>query len=285
VALFRLLPCVEKVGIYQLRERRRRAEAGGEAEAAEVNGIMVIEFLCPQGHKIRCGDDRVGKPAKCPKCGVRFYVPGPDDDSSDSGAWATAPAETSNTPASGSTGALKDQIEFLCPNGHRVWAPLALQGRAGQCPDCGSKFHIPTLADYQEMPLDIVSSDDSVVNLDPLNCLQGNGSALKQESSPLRWQGDRGLTDGIGTERPDEMVEFLADLVADLPEGATIELHTTDGRRFVPEQFARGLCGPGRLVFSTKVDDEARNLVVLPWPSIGRIEICGLKQLPLEFRK
>ena len=246
---------------------------------------MVIEFLCPQGHKIRCSDDRVGKPAKCPKCGVKFYVPSPDDDLSDSDAWATAPAETSNTPASGSTGTLKDQIEFLCPNGHRVWAPLALQGRAGQCPDCGSRFHIPTLADYEETPLDIVSSEDSVVNLDPLNVIQGNGSSLRQGSTPLRLQDGRGQPGTDATERSDEMVDFLADLVADLPEGTAVELHTTDGHKYVPERFAKRLCDAGRLAFSTKADGEAHNLVVLPWPSIGRIEIFGLRQLPLEFRK
>lgn len=245
---------------------------------------MVIEFLCPQGHKIRCGDDRAGKPAKCPKCGVKFYVPGPDDDPADSGAWATAPAETSSTPASGSGGALKDQIEFLCPNGHRVWAPLSLQGRAGQCPDCGSKFHIPTLADYEETPLDIVSSEDSVVNLDPLSGLQdnGNSSAAPKGSADLRWNQDRGP---ITTNSSDKAAHFLADLVADLPEGAVVELHTNDGRKYVPDQFAKQLCDSARLAFSTKVDDQTHTLVVLPWPSIARIEVSGLKQLPLEFRE
>ena len=167
------------------RELSRDRGGRGRQEQAEVNCAMVIEFLCPQGHKIRCGDDRAGKPARCPKCGVRFYVPGPDDsESSDSGSWATAPAETSNSP--GSTGALKEQIEFLCPNGHRVWAPIALQGRAGQCPECGSKFHIPTLADYEDMPLDILPSEDSVVNLDPLTSLHKQRTfVIPCQRSPL----------------------------------------------------------------------------------------------------
>ncbi len=245
---------------------------------------MVIEFLCPQGHKIRCGDDRAGKPAKCPKCGVKFYVPGPDDDPSDSGAWATAPAETSSTPASGSAGALKDQIEFLCPNGHRVWAPLALQGRAGQCPDCGSRFHIPTLADYEEMPLDVVSSEDSVVNLDPLSSLQGNGSSSGPETDPLHWQEDRRHSITVASSGTDEIARFLAELLADMPEDGAIELHTTDGSKYVPEQFAKSLCDSVRLAFSAKVDDNTHTLVVLPWPSVARIEVSGLKQLPLEFR-
>lgn len=254
------------------------------ADEVKANGTMVIEFLCPQGHKIRCGDDRAGKPAKCPKCGVKFYVPGPDDDPADSGAWATAPAETSSSPASGSAGALKDQIEFLCPNGHRVWAPLALQGRAGQCPDCGSKFHIPTLADYEEMPLDVVSSEDSVVNLDPLSGLQGNGSS-SEPGSNLQPHDERSRPITVAASGTDEMARFLAELVADMPEDGTIELHTTDGAKYVPEQFAKSLSNSVRLAFSTRLDNSTYTLVVLPWPSVARIEVSGLKQLPLEFRE
>lgn len=245
---------------------------------------MVIEFLCPQGHKIRCGDDRAGKPAKCPKCGVRFYVPGPDDsDPSDSGSWATAPAETSNTPGSGSAGALKEQIEFLCPNGHRVWAPISLQGRAGQCPDCGSKFHIPTLADYEEMPLDIVSSEDSVVNLEPLGGFHGNGNSSAKGSGLLPWSADRSHPGSGNTRGNDKMAKFLADSLAHLSEGATVELLTTDGQRYVPDHLAKSLCDSARLAFSAKTDDDTHSLVVLPWPSIARIEIRGLKKLPIEF--
>ena len=39
------------------------------------------------------------------------------------------------------------------------------------------------------------------------------------------------------------------------------------------------------LLFSAKTDDDTHTLVVLPWSSITRIEIRGLKQLPLEFRE
>jgi len=38
-------------------------------------GVNVIEFLCPNNHKIRCSDDQAGQKAKCPKCGVKFIIP------------------------------------------------------------------------------------------------------------------------------------------------------------------------------------------------------------------
>ena len=36
---------------------------------------MLIEFLCPNGHRIHCDSQRSGLAAKCPKCGERFRVP------------------------------------------------------------------------------------------------------------------------------------------------------------------------------------------------------------------
>ena len=39
----------------------------------------MIEFLCPNGHRIRCQAEQVGRAAKCPRCGVKFLVPDPND--------------------------------------------------------------------------------------------------------------------------------------------------------------------------------------------------------------
>jgi hypothetical protein len=84
---------------------------------------------------------------------------------------------------------------------------------------------------------------------------------------------------------PDKIGKFLAEVVADLADGESIELLTTDGQKYVPEKLAQGLCDSTRLAFSAKTEDDTHSLVVLPWPSIARIEIRGLRQLPLEFRK
>jgi hypothetical protein len=133
------------------------------------------------------------------------------------------------------------------------------------------------------MPLDVVSSEDSVVNLEPLS-FHGNGNSSAKGSGLLPWSGNTNQANSATTGGSDKMAEFLADLMADLSEGATIELLATDGRKYVPKQLARGLCDSARLAFSAKTDDGTHSLVVLPWPSIARIEIRGLKQLPLEFR-
>jgi len=38
-----------------------------------------------------------------------------------------------------------DNMEFICPNGHRLFGPTKLQGRRGQCPHCKAYFRIPFL--------------------------------------------------------------------------------------------------------------------------------------------
>lgn len=35
----------------------------------------MIEFLCPNNHRIRCPDEQAGRAAKCPKCGAKFVIP------------------------------------------------------------------------------------------------------------------------------------------------------------------------------------------------------------------
>jgi len=240
---------------------------------------MAIEFLCPNGHKIRCGDDRVGKPAKCPKCGVRFYVPDSEEsEPSDSGSWATASVQMSHAPGSGSgSNVKKGQFEFLCPNGHRVWAPIELQGRAGQCPDCGSKFHIPNLDDFEPSAGasgPTPSPDDSVVNLES-GFLNGSGSA----------RGSGLLNLAVSPPGPDRVSRLLADLAEDLPDGAAISLHLADGTSLTPGRFAVDLCDTDRLVFSVSTGDDVHTLHFVPWHAIARVEVTGISQLPLEFRE
>jgi hypothetical protein len=132
--------------------------------------MSVIEFLCPNGHKIRCQAEQAGMAAKCPRCGVKFRVPDPtelnigqsdvltkqDFDNFDFTDDKPVAKNGNNKPAA----APKDQqIEFLCPNGHRLFGSPNLAGRAGECPECGARFRIPSL--------DEVSLDDKALDVQP----------------------------------------------------------------------------------------------------------------------
>ena len=129
---------------------------------------MVLQFLCPNGHKVHCSEERAGQAAKCPRCGVKFRIPTIEEIQStgaqDVMAGSSVKVETGSgtgVPASGialgaATGA--DQIEFLCPNDHLLHGPSRLQGRPGECPECGSKFRIPTYVDQVETSESAVGS-------------------------------------------------------------------------------------------------------------------------------
>ena len=131
----------------------------------------MIEFLCPEGHKIRCPAEKAGRPAKCPKCGVGFRIPTIEElglgestvaDSSLAGEEVADvrlhrtqcprhPAALAGNPPFRPTPP-EGQIEFLCPNGHHLHGPSSLQGRAGECPECGSRFRIPIIEEPEAEP-------------------------------------------------------------------------------------------------------------------------------------
>ena len=117
----------------------------------------MIEFLCPNGHRIRCQASQAGRAAKCPRCGVRFRVPdateldippmGESDSSVLRPEFTDSGVGRKGTPNTVGAATKQPAFEFLCPNGHRLHGPASLQGRPGECPDCGSRFRIPSYED------------------------------------------------------------------------------------------------------------------------------------------
>jgi hypothetical protein len=98
---------------------------------------MSITFLCPNGHELTCSEEKAGHTGRCPHCDSRFRIP--DSDDSD---------DSSPEPAASGSGAV-EKIEFLCPNGHRLFGPAQMAGRAGKCPHCEATFQIPELEPQQ----------------------------------------------------------------------------------------------------------------------------------------
>ena len=111
---------------------------------------MALTFLCPNGHRLSCADEQAGLAGQCPECGVRFRIPLPDQPD-DGAAGSDEPVDDADGDAEQGAGdepaaqPSPERIVFLCPNGHRLFGPPHLAGRAGQCPHCGAKFRIPPL--------------------------------------------------------------------------------------------------------------------------------------------
>ena len=242
----------------------------------------MIEFLCPNGHKISCQAAHAGRAAKCPRCGVKFRVPDATDQNipklgdSDPSAlhpdFADSNLTGKRTPSTGATAAHEPQFEFLCPNGHRLHGPASLQGRPGECPDCGSRFRIPT---YEDVPAEEEAEQEI-----------GLGRADGREASGIGI-GARAATPNAAANHA-TAADTTAALVARLwnmrPKGTAIELRLRSGETIVPDQFLAKASRESRQgVFTTVEADATVSLVIVPWDAIDRMTLRGLKEVPKEL--
>lgn len=287
----------------------------------------MIEFLCPNGHRIRCPAEQAGRPAKCPRCGVRFLVPSPDDADvseavgSDSGISRPdfTDSDVSKKSPSGLGSSLKEpQIEFLCPNGHRLHGSPSLQGKPGQCPECGSRFRIPS---FDEMAPQ--NSPTQEINLGKADSRIGSASGTKLPPAPAPSPAAPSLPDEpFSIPTPDEpfsiptpdspfpiptpsaartpteevampttisgrgaAVQSMAAIVTRLwemrPKDATVELRLRDGETLIVHQFLKKLSHDAHQgVFAVNETDGSVSLTAVAWDAIARATLRGLKELP-----
>ncbi len=247
---------------------------------------MVIQFLCPNGHKIHCPDDRAGKPAKCPKCAAKFRVPeleaeeeqGEEPEENEAGDPPSAIAE--------------EQIEFLCPNGHRLHGPASLQGKAGECPECGSRFRVPS---YDEVPdveeqqpeqqISITDSDD-LVTLQEAEA-EDSGVGARQVAGgsgvPPSSVGVAGPSTAGPKRHP--LAGLLARLWAAKPQEAKAELHLDMGATINPQRFFKNFSSGSHGLFAIEEDDGTYTLVAVRWDSVKQVYFRSLKRLPDSLRE
>lgn len=251
----------------------------------------MIEFLCPNGHKIQCGDSQAGKRAKCPRCGSNFLVPHKED------AFVDGPvAEVPNETAAGrpKRGSREPQIEFLCPNGHRLHGPASLQGRLGQCPDCGSRFRIPVYDEgnddeQAELGIEVGRADghrSSDSRITPPE-IPGDGPsrAGAEEEQMSDSPSDALKTDvSAGDSAMRAVVHpfgaIFAKLWVEKARGATFELVLDDQRVLTPDVFIKTLSPPSHGVFAIKESNGTMTLEAVSWESVRRLVVRNLKRLP-----
>ncbi len=263
---------------------------------------MMIEFFCPNEHKIRCAEEMVGRPAKCPKCGVSFRVPNLDELSLGASASADADEQAGNAasaappaargPQEGPSPAaevLERQIEFLCPNGHHLHGPASLQGRAGECPECGSRFRIPVVDESDEPAEPLPEPQSAQVSADgaaePLAFVQVHDEPLLAEKS------DPGAAPGavLGLSAAgvsETLVHPLAVLFAELwaarDENSRVEVHLETGSILVPDGYLKSRSMHGYAVLVTKDPDGRWTATIVPWNSITKVILRALKEVPGE---
>jgi hypothetical protein len=259
---------------------------------------MLIQFLCPNGHRIHCDAKRAGLAAKCPKCGEKFRIPTlaelesagaimgdtPAPDMGEGPSQAAAP-EADISPGSATSA---DQIEFLCPNNHLIHAPAELQGKPGHCPQCGSKFRVPS---YDES-----SGGEGHPESMSVDTLGGSSEAM--EAPPPLEEPQTGLATPVGRESSppslhvEEMTQsgpitaahpffgLFCRLWGHKAEGTSVEIRYGEGQRLTPDRFARGLSTGNHAVFAVDEPNGTYILTTIPWASITAVVMRGMKSLP-----
>jgi hypothetical protein len=214
------------------------------------------------------------------------------------------------------------QIEFLCPNGHHLHGPASLQGRPGACPECGSRFRIPILEEAAEEAESDHLSIDSVVGVGeaagdaaqhpeatlaeidgeaveshdtlpavyemPSNVYQGPASAQEAASSTqikLREPGSSSVAAKPAGEAAagHPLGEIIAKLWAAKDDDAKFELQLKGGEILTPDYFAAKLSRHSHGVFAGKGADGNWTVTVVPWDSVERVLLRGVKTLPGEI--
>ncbi len=201
----------------------------------------VIEFACPNGHQLSAATDQAGKPGTCPQCGTRFIVPGPDGDDEDEEA-----EEEKAAPVVG----IASPFDFASPV--QVEPP---------------QVRVPPVVE-EKTPKTRVSR-----------------ASGKGDSSPAFLFPDLAVKEGgldFGLEEAGDRISALAkvDAMARLfwkfwdrrDDNTIIEVHTDDGRVFIPEEFFEDESLGEIGVF--RVQNSSAHLVTIGirWAKICRIQ-------------
>lgn len=254
---------------------------------------MVLQFLCPNGHKVHCSENRAGQAAKCPRCGVKFRIPTPEElagtgspavERTEGGGGSSALADSKPSRQAAASGvalgpaAGPGEIQFLCPNDHLLHGPAASQGRRGQCPACGSRFRIPSYAETAEPPtVDAALAQDSssmeIASPEPPGASGGSHLESGTTAPPA--------SQVAGTrERAAHPVAQLIGRFWNLKvQGATVEIRYGEGHRLTPDEWVRSLGSATHAVFAVREPNGTLTLTAVPWEAIQLVIARGVRQV------
>ena len=256
---------------------------------------MVIRFLCPNGHKIHCPEDRAGKPAKCPSCGAKFRVPEIEAAGERAVADDTPPSGIGSGIAKNATA--DEQIEFLCPNGHRLHGPASLQGKPGQCPECGSRFRVPS---YDEVPdqeenepeqqISLTDAEDLVTLQEADAEVSGiGGEEVSDVEADVPAEEPHGSVRAAELSGPISQAHPLAGVLAKLwtekPRDASVEIHLAGGEKIIADRFARKDSLGSHGLFAVRDPNGTFTLTAIAWDAVQRVQIGGIERLPEMFKE
>jgi hypothetical protein len=157
-----------------------------------------------------------------------------------------------------------DEIIFLCPNGHHLCGPTSLGGHAGECPECGTKFLVPSEEDAAEPERPAQSGPGSMLfNFD------GQESEEPAQEAPSREE-----------SQDNSLVDLFDSFWAYKAEGASVELHLGEGQVIIPDGYAPHLSRDGHGVFMIRENSGLHTLAAVAWNSVVHVAVRGIRHLP-----
>ncbi len=188
----------------------------------------MIEFLCPNNHKIRCSDDRAGQEAKCPKCGVKFLIP--SNGTSDKSA-VHQPAASAQVPGLADSHISLDALEKK-PTGE----------------SSAAIFQNP----------------------------KSTSSIKTSASTTARLQAG-------STANAPSMARVFAQLWAEKPKDAILEIILRNGDVYKPDMYSKKLSLQSQGVFALKEMDGTYTILIVSWDALSHVQIRKMRDLPGEF--
>ena len=188
-------------------------------------------------------------------------------------------------------------IECLCPNNHKIRCPDDLAGRAAKCPKCGMRFPIPSngsgdkpAAEAEaETDSGLVSNmADSHISLDAWEKPQGESSAAvlhqgKSTSSIKASATTAARLQAGTTANAPSAAKLFAQLWAEKPKDAILELVLRNGEVYKPDVYSKKLSLQHQGVFATKEMDGTYTIFVVSWDALSHMQIRKMRDLPGEF--
>jgi hypothetical protein len=204
-----------------------------------------------------------------------FVVPRPDHASATAKAPAAAPSET---------------IAFLCPNGHKLTGPSSLQGKAGQCPHCGSKFRIPiydepqpeagAAAEEDDIPVgEMVEQHDTTDDVEDVEVVDEEAA---DEDGDVVDDVELDESDLTPPPPPPDGLHPLGQVCLRLwRQGhGGVEVGYGDGETLAADYFSPELSQLDYGVFATRHDDGTYTIVAVPWQSVFKLAFRKVAELP-----